>query len=100
MALREAVDTLLPSFEQAEAMVPARRRFVQALLGGGILTSLATFLYPIARYLVPPPATDMGGDSVLAAQINELKANSGKIFKFGSRPGMLIRNSDGEYKAL
>ncbi len=100
MALREAVETLLPSFEQAEPMAPARRRFVQALLGAGLLTSLATFLYPIARYLVPPPATDMGGDSVLAAQVSDLKANSAKIFKFGSRPGLLIRNADGEYKAL
>jgi Rieske Fe-S protein len=29
-----------------------------------------------------------------------LKPNSGKIFRFGSRPGLLILNSDGAYRAL
>ncbi len=52
------------------------------------------------RYLVPPPSTDMGANTVLAAKVNELKANSAKIFKFGSKPGLLVRTSDGDYKAL
>ena len=35
-----------------------RRRFVQVLLGGGLLASAASFIYPVLRYLVPPAATD------------------------------------------
>jgi len=78
----------------------ARRRFVQFLLGGGLLASAASFLYPIVRYLVPPAAVDLGGDSVVAAKVGELKANSGKIFRFGSRPGLLVLTAEGEYRAM
>ena len=78
----------------------ARRRFMQFLLGGGLLASAVAFLYPVVRYLVPPAATDLGGDSVVAAKVGDLKANSGKIFRFGSRPGLLVRTADGEYRAM
>jgi cytochrome b6-f complex iron-sulfur subunit len=77
-----------------------RRRFVQVLLGGGLLASAASFIYPVLRYLVPPAATDMGGDTVVAARVGELKPNTGKIFRFGSRPGLLILRADGEYVAM
>jgi cytochrome b6-f complex iron-sulfur subunit len=79
---------------------PARRRLMQLLLGGGVLASAVAFLYPVLRYLVPPAATDLGGDSVVAAKVGELKVNSGKIFRFGSRPGLLVRTVDGEYRAM
>lgn len=79
---------------------PARRRFVQILLGGGLLASAASFIYPVLRYLVPPAATDMGGDTVVAAHVGELKPNSAKIFRFGSRLGLLILDSSGEYRAM
>jgi Rieske Fe-S protein len=79
---------------------PGRRRLVEILLGGGLLASLASFLYPVLRYLVPPAVADLGGDSVVAAKVNELKPNSARIFRFGSRPGMLIRTAEGEYRAM
>ncbi len=78
----------------------ARRRFIQVLLGGGLLASAASFIYPVLRYLVPPATTDMGGDTVIAGKVGELKANSAKIFRYGSRPGILILGSDGEYHAM
>ena len=77
-----------------------RRRFVNIILGTGLLASAVSFLYPILRYLVPPKLTDLGGDAVLAAKVSELKPNSGKIFRFGSRPGLLIETVSREYKAL
>lgn len=73
---------------------------MQFLLGGGLLASAVAFLYPVLRYLVPPAATDLGGDSVVAAKVGELKVNSGKIFRFGSRPGLLVRTADGGYRAM
>ena len=42
----------------------------------------------------------MGGDTAIAAKVGELKPNSSRIFKFGSRPGLLVMSSDGEYKAM
>lgn len=77
-----------------------RRRLISILLGGGLLASLASFFYPIVRYLVPPPVADLGTDEVVAAKVAELKSNSAKIFRFGSRPGLLIMNADGTYRAL
>ena len=79
---------------------PARRRMIKILLGGGLLGSFASFLYPVLRYLVPPLVADLGGDQVMAGKTDELKPNTAKIFRFGSRPGLLIRNNDGSYQAL
>jgi len=77
-----------------------RRRFVGALLGGGFLATLVAFVYPVLRYMIPPKAADLGGDSVVAGRVGELKLNSGKIFRFGNRPGLLIRTASGEYRAM
>jgi Rieske Fe-S protein len=78
----------------------ARRRLVELLLGGGLITSLSSFVYPVVRYLIPPDVADLGGDEVVAAKVGDLKPNSGKIFRFGSHPGLLILDAQGEYKAL
>jgi Rieske Fe-S protein len=85
--------------QQQLAPVP-RRKFVEVLLGSGFLATAAAFIYPVLRYLVPPKASDLGSDSVVAGRVGELKPNSGKIFRFGSRPGLLIRTASGEYRAL
>jgi cytochrome b6-f complex iron-sulfur subunit len=77
-----------------------RRRFVGALLGSGFLATAVAFLYPVLRYLVPPKASDVGGDAVVAGRVGELKPNSGKIFRFGNRPGLLIHTSSGGYRAM
>jgi Rieske Fe-S protein len=79
---------------------PERRRFIEALLASGFLASAAAFLYPVIRYLIPPKTADLGSGSVVAARVGELKPNSGKIFRFGSRPGLLIRTTAGEYRAM
>jgi cytochrome b6-f complex iron-sulfur subunit len=79
---------------------PTRRRVVELFLGGGLLASLISFVYPVLRYLVPPPVADLGGDEVVAAKVGDLKLNSAKIFRFGNRPGLLLRTREGEYRAL
>jgi len=79
---------------------PARRRFVEFLLGGGLLASAISFLYPVLRYLVPPAAPDMGSDSVVAGKIGDLRRNEGKIFRFGNRPALLVLTAKGEYRAM
>lgn len=79
---------------------PTRRRIVEFILGGGLLASFASFIYPVLRYLVPPAVAELGGDEIVAAKLTELKPNSAKIFRFGNRPGLLIMTSDGTYRAL
>ena len=77
-----------------------RRRFVEVLLGGGFLATVVAFVYPVFEYLIPPKAADLGSDSVVAGRIGDLNPNSGRIFRFGNRPGILIRTSGGEYRAM
>src|ERR1039458_6960974 len=88
------------SGEQNSAPGSTRRRVMGAFLGGGILATFASFLYPLLRYIVPPPVADLGVNEVIAGKVGELKPNSGAIFRFGSRPGLLILASDGSYQAL
>lgn len=78
----------------------ARRHMIEVFLGGGLLASFLSFVYPVLRYLVPPAVADLSGDEIVAAKISELKPNSAKIFRFGNRPGLLILNRDGSYRAL
>jgi cytochrome b6-f complex iron-sulfur subunit len=86
--------------ESNSTVQPARRRLVEILLGGGMLASIVSFLYPVLRYLVPPAVAELGGDEVVAAKVGELKPNASKIFRFGSRPGLLLLTTSGEYRAL
>lgn len=79
---------------------PGRRRVLQVFLGGGVLASVISFFYPVVRYLAPPAEVDLGADSVLAGTTAELKPNSSKIFRFGSRPALLVRTAEGEYRAM
>jgi Rieske Fe-S protein len=78
----------------------ARRRFLQTLLGGGIIASVASFLYPVLKYLAPPPTLDLGANVSVAAKVGELKPGTGKIFRLGSRPGLLILDANGQYHAV
>jgi len=77
-----------------------RRGFLQVLLGGGILGYLAMILYPVAKYMIPPELPEAGVSSILAAKVSEIAPNQGKIFKFGRKPGLLIRTPEGDLKAF
>lgn len=77
-----------------------RRRLVEMLLGGGVFASIAAFVYPVLRYLIPPQVADLGGDEVVAAKVGDLRPNGSKIFRFGTHPGLLMLTAEGEYRAL
>ncbi len=70
------------------------------VLGSGVLASIASFIYPAIRYIIPAAVAESTGHSVVAAKLGELKNNSGKIFNFGSQPALLVRTAGGEYRAF
>jgi Rieske Fe-S protein len=78
----------------------SRRSFLNIILGGGVIGLLGSILYPIMRFVLPPKLGEAVQSSVTAGKVGELKPNSGKIFKFGNRPGLLILTASGEYKAF
>ena len=78
----------------------SRRRFLNYLIGSSAFATLAAIFYPIIRFMVPPHIVEAMESSVVAAKLNELPPNSGKIFKFGSKPGLLVRTASGDLKAF
>ena len=83
----------------AERVQPGRR-WISALLGGGILASIVSFLYPVIRFIFPAEVLESTSRSVVAAKAGELRRNTAKIFKFGSKPALLLHTADGEWKAF
>jgi cytochrome b6-f complex iron-sulfur subunit len=79
---------------------PKRRDFLLYGFGASLTTFMGMILYPVFRFVMPPPTPESSQHSVKAANIKDLKPNSAKIFPFGSRPAILIRQADGSFRAL
>lgn len=77
-----------------------RRTAISWLLGGGAIASLGSFFYPVARFLLPPQVTEAAINEVSGGKVQDLKPNSGKIVKFGTKPALLVRVSETEWKAF
>lgn len=87
--------------EQSVEPDPSRRRFINWWLGTTAGAFLASVVYPVARYLIPPQIAESTAASVtLPVKLDEVKPNTGQIFKFGSRPAILVRTAAGELKAF
>ena len=80
-------------------MPQERRTLLRWLLGGGFTASVLSFLYPAVKFMNPPTVPEASTNEVSAGKVQSLKPNSGKIVKFGSRPALLIRVSDTEWRA-
>ena len=88
---------------EPEAMEPAatRRSFVNWLLGTSAGAFLVSVFYPVGRYLIPPKDGESATASVtLPIKPADVKPNTGQIFKFGNRPGILVRTPAGELRAF
>jgi cytochrome b6-f complex iron-sulfur subunit len=80
---------------------PSRRSFIDWLLGTSTAAFIVSALYPVSRYLVPPPAGESSAASVtLPMRAEDVKPNTGQIFKFGSKPAILVRTAAGELRAF
>lgn len=74
----------------------SRRKVISFLLGAGFGSLGLATIYPIIRFIIPPPAPGTGTTSVSAGKVGELRPNQGKIFKFGNSPGILILKPGGD----
>jgi len=77
-----------------------RRGFIGWLLGTGFAISVASFLYPVIRFLNPPPVSEAAVNEVPAGKVGEFRPNSGKIVRFGDNPVILIRVNQTEWRAF
>ena len=78
-----------------------RKRFLDWLLGttaGGFLVAV---LFPASRFLTPPEVSEATTNSViLPFTPSELAPNSARIFKFGTKPGIVVKTAAGELRAF
>lgn len=78
----------------------ARRKFINYLMGTSLGATVVAIFYPIVKFLIPPHIAESSESSVIAGKVSDLKPNAGKIFKFGTQPGILIKTSAGQVKAF
>ncbi len=78
----------------------SRKTFINWLLGTSVGATVIAALYPVFRYVVPPKVAEAPVNRVLAGTLSALPPNSGKIFRFGSLPGILVRTPTGEVRAF
>jgi len=87
--------------ETSIAVDNGRRKFLNWFLGTSAGAFLVSVTYPLSRYLIPPEvAESTAGTVTLSIKPNDVKANSGQIFRFGSQPAILIKDANGELKAF
>ena len=79
---------------------PSRRSFLDYLLGSTAVATLGAIVYPIFKFMSPPQIVESSENSVIAAKLSEVPPNTGKIFKFGNKPGILVHTAQGEFKAF
>ena len=77
-----------------------KRDFLKIILSGGVFAFLGAVLYPILEYLIPPKQADVEVSSVKAGKLSEIEKDSGKIIKFGTKPVILIRTTEGDLRAF
>jgi Rieske Fe-S protein len=78
----------------------SRRNWIRVLLGLGFSGSALSFLYPAIRFMMPPAVAGPSVEEVVAGKADEIAPNTGRIFKFGNKPGILVRTEQDEWRAF
>jgi len=77
-----------------------RRRFLDLLLGGGLLAWAGTVIYPILRYLSPLPEASSADEVVLGDQAKRDVADQGfAIVALGTARVLVFRDPKGKLRA-
>jgi Rieske Fe-S protein len=85
---------------ESDTRAPARRSFLDTLLGLGFVSTALSVVYPVWRYVMPPASAEPATDSVVAVKASAFAPNSGALVKFGTKPAILVRTPDGQFKAF
>ncbi len=77
-----------------------RRSFLNYTLYTSIAGLAAAILYPVVKYIIPPETSQPVVTTVRLGKPKEYKPGTGTIFKFGTKPGLLIRLDNGDFRAF
>lgn len=91
----------MPDDETSLPLDSGRRNFLNWFLGTTAGAFFVAVIYPLSKYLIPPEAEESTAHTVtLSIKPQEMKQNSGQIFRFGNQPAILIDTPAGELKAF
>ncbi len=77
-----------------------RRKFLNIIFNFSLFTWLAAVLYPVVKYLIPPAVQEVSVNSITVGAIQDFPINSSKITRFGRKPIIVIRKTNGDFRAL
>jgi len=77
----------------------SRRQFLNGLIGGWVGAILASLVYPIVMFVIPP-YKEPDEVFLLYADYKDISPNTSKVFPWGSKPGILKKNDDGSLMAF
>jgi len=88
--------------EDARAVDPLRRRALNWLLGTSVGGLLASILYPVVRYMIPPEVAESTANEVEAGPVNspDFVSRGYMIVRFGSEPVIVVRLAGDEFRAF
>jgi Rieske Fe-S protein len=79
----------------------SRRGFLDVVLAAGAGGLSLAAVYPVSRYIFPPAGGEASVSSVvLSLKPADIAPGTGQIFKFGTRPGIIIRTAEGQLRAF
>lgn len=81
----------------------SRSDFMKMAFGGTVLIWGGVALAPIVAYLTPPPGESDDASKITSVEVcklSELPKGSGKNFRFGSFPAVVIHDSEGQLHAF
>lgn len=78
----------------------SKRDFLKYVLGGGLMAWVASVVYPLFAYLKPPKQAEVEVSSVKVGKLATIEKDSGTIVRFGNKPVILLRTSNGELRAF
>ncbi|UCH10778.1 MAG: Rieske 2Fe-2S domain-containing protein [Fidelibacterota bacterium] len=94
------MSTITTTPEQPTGDKLSRRRALRNLLGIGIVGWLGSVLYPVVRYLVPPPLGEAKVSSLKVGAVSDVWEQPFRIIQFGRSPVILFKDRQGTYRAL
>ena len=81
-------------------MSKSRRKFLNIIIGGGVVGWLAAVFYPVISFLKPPPVAEANVSSLKVGAVGAFAPGSSQIVKFGRQPVILIRLDSGEFRGF
>ncbi len=85
---------------ESTSNVTTKRDFLKYVLGGALVTWVASLLYPLFSYLQPPRQAEVEVTSVNAGRLADIPKDSGTIIRFGNKPVLLVRSSTDQLRAF